>query len=55
MIQHIYMHTHIHLLSLSLYIYIYIYSLLYECPFLTYVIAQLAGAVEYTDCTSAEG
>ena len=39
----------------SKYIYIYIYKYIYFIFCIDNNIAQLAGAVEYTDCTSAEG
>ena len=35
-------------------IYIYIYIYIYICTHTITIIAQSAGAVEYTDCTSAE-
>ncbi len=51
----IHTHTHIYIYTLIyVYIYIYIYVYIYIGTH-TYIFAQSAGAVEYTDCTSAEG
>ena len=42
-------YVYICIMCVHFYIYIYIYIYIYMC------IVQSAGAVEYTDCTSAEG
>ena len=39
-----------------MYVNMYVFVWYYMCVYkYTFVLAQLAGAVEYTDCTSAEG